>query len=116
MSFNNEGYLFVTVGGDNTLRQFDIRDLSKSDILFDREDDDPFIRVAFNKKNSNQIAMISLFSSKIFVLDVRYSYVPLVELSYHTDRVNNIAWSPETFNSNSYILCCLSDTCICCDY
>ena len=99
MSFDNEGNRFVTVGGDNTLRQFDIRDLSKSDILFDRDEDDPFIRVTWNKKDSNQIAMISLYSPKIFIFDVRYNYGPLLELNFHTDRVNNIAWSPDTDES-----------------
>lgn len=97
MSFNDDGNVFVTVGGDNTLRQFDIRDLSKSDILFDRDTDDPFIRVAWNKTDPNQIAMISLYSSNIFIFDIRNTYTGLKELSYHQDRVNNLSWSPVSY-------------------
>ena len=99
VSFNEDGNLFVTVGGDNTLRQFDIRDLSKSDILHDRDTDDPFIRVAWNQRNPTQIAMISLYSPSIFIYDVRNTYTKLKELNYHKDRVNNIAWSPEINSS-----------------
>ena len=101
MSFDKEGNKFVTVGGDNTLRQFDMRDLSKSHILFDQKDDDPFIRVAWNKKDCNQIALISLHSSKIFIFDVRSTDRPLYELKYHKDRVNNIVWNPDT-NGGKY--------------
>lgn len=90
----------MTVGGDNTLRQFDTRDLSKSDILYDRDEDDPFIRVVWNKKDTNQIAMISLYSHNIFLFDLRNTYSPLLELSYHKDRVNNIACSPLNHTSN----------------
>ena len=90
----------MTVGGDNTLRQFDIRDLSKSDILHDRDTDDPFIRVAWNRFNPDQIAMISLYSSSIFIFDIRNTFTELKELRYHKDRVNNLAWSPNSIESN----------------
>jgi WD40 repeat protein len=91
----------VTVGGDNTLRQFDIRDLTKSDILYDRDNNDPFVRVCWNKKNSNQIAMISLISSKILIFDKRNTYGHLKELTYHTGRVNNIAWCPTQYSGKN---------------
>lgn len=92
------------MGGDNTLRQFDIRDLSKSDILHDRDTDDPFIRVAWNRNNPNQIAMISLYSSSIFIFDIRNTYTDLKELRYHKDRVNNLAWSPTSIKRKFYRL------------
>ena len=85
----------MTVGGDNTLRKFDIRDLSKSDILHDRDNDnDPFVRVTWNKHNSNQIAMISLSSPQIHIYDIRNTFGHLEKLNYHSGRVNSIAWCP----------------------
>ena len=98
VSFNGDGNLFVTVGADNTLRKFDIRDLTKSDILHDRDNNDPFVRVCWNKKNSHQVAMISLSSSKILIYDIRNTFSKLKELNYHSGRVNNIAWSPVQYN------------------
>lgn len=100
VSFNDNGQSFVTVGGDNTLRKFDIRDLTKSNILYDRDDNDPFVKVCWNKTNTNQISMISMYSNKIFIFDVRHTYSPLVELDYHKDKINNITWSPFSQNSN----------------
>ena len=96
--------MFVTVGGDNTLRKFDIRDLTKSDILHDRDSEDPFVRVHWNGRNPHQIAMISLFSSKILVYDFRNTFGVLEELNYHSGRVNNIAWSPPSAYSQN-LLC-----------
>ena len=89
----------MTVGGDNTLRKFDIRDLTKSDILHDRDNDnDPFVRVSCNKQNSNQIAIISLSISNILIYDMRNTFGQLQELSYHSGRVNNIAWCPTNYS------------------
>jgi WD40 repeat protein len=92
------------VGGDNTLRKFDIRNLTRSDILHDRDNNDPFVRVHWNKNNSNQIAMISLMSSKILIYDCRNTFGHLEELSYHSGRVNNIAWCPNAYFSEN-LLC-----------
>ena len=88
----------MTVGGDDTLRKFDIRDLTKSDILHDRDNSDPFVRVCWNKKNANQIAMISLTSSQILIFDIRNTYGQLEQLNFHSGRVNNIEWCPTQYS------------------
>ena len=70
ISFNKTGNAFVSVGADCQLRSFDIRDLAKSNILNDTENDDPFVRVCWNKNDANQISMISMKSNNIYLYDI----------------------------------------------
>ena len=44
--------------------------------------------------------MISLYSSSIFIFDIRNTFTELKELVYHKNRVNNLAWSPSGYKSN----------------
>ena len=88
-----DAYVFSTVGADGSLRQFDTRDLSKSDILY--ECDEPLLRLSWNSVNSNLIAFIGLNQNYITVIDKRKPFMPCHQLYYHEGKgVNAISWAP----------------------
>jgi WD repeat-containing protein 68 len=58
IKFSNDPHIFSTVGADGSLRQFDTRDLTKSDIMF--EGVEPLMRLSQNKINDYQISFISM--------------------------------------------------------
>lgn len=90
--FSPEGNLFGTVGADCTARLFDVRDLTRSDIIY--ENNEPLLRVAFNSGRATILAFTSLFSPAITLMDIRKPFSPLSKLVYHKKPVSNIAWSP----------------------
>lgn len=94
VSFEYKGWEFATVGFDATVRQFDIRDLNKSDILLDYHE--PLVRVAFNNFVQHTLAVTSLESNDIIILDTRKPTKPILKLVYHKAPVNNVVWSPYT--------------------
>lgn len=92
ISFEPNGHQFATVGFDSTVRLFDIRDLTKSDIIL--ESNEPLIRLAFNEFLPNIIAVTSFENPEIIILDTRKPLVPMMKLVYHTKPINNIVWAP----------------------
>ena len=69
ISFSAEGNYFVTVGADQSARQFDIRDLTQSNIIY--EASEPIVKVEFNNKNPYVLALSTIFDSKIKIFDLR---------------------------------------------
>ena len=92
ISFEPTGNRFATVGFDSTVRLFDIRDLTKSDIILELHE--PLTRIAFNNQLVNIIAVASLETPMIYILDTRKPLCPFMQLRYHTKPVNNFVWSP----------------------
>lgn len=92
VSFEMDGFEFATVGFDATVRQFDMRDLTKSDIIL--EHSEPLTRLAFNNHCKYFLAVTTLDGHSIIILDTRKALAPLMELKYHQGRVNNIVWAP----------------------
>lgn len=103
ISFEPSGYEFATVGFDATVRQFDMRDLTKSDIIL--EHTEPLTRLAFNNFARNILAVTTLDGNSVLILDTRKALEPLMELSYHRRPVNNIVWAPYS----RWILCSIGD-------
>lgn len=92
ISFEPKGFEFATVGFDTTVRQFDTRDLNKSDIIL--EYDEPLTRIAFNNFSPNILAVTSMSGRSIIILDTRKPSKPYMRLTFHKSSVNNIVWSP----------------------
>jgi WD40 repeat protein len=85
------------VGADGSLRQFDTRDLTKSDILF--EGTEPLMRLSQNKINDFQISFISMDQNYITIIDKRKPFVAAHKLYYHKNQgVNAIQFSPNDSN------------------
>jgi len=83
---------FATVGADGSLRQFDVRDLRNSFILF--ETTEPLLRVAWSKQNVFQIAFISMDQNSITIMDTRKPFSAAYTLYSHNQPPSNIKWSP----------------------
>lgn len=95
--FQNNPNIFSTVGADGSLRSFDTRDLTRSDILY--EGVEPLMRVSQNKINDYQISFISLEQNFITIVDIRKPFTPAHKLYYHRGKgVNAISFSPKDSN------------------
>lgn len=112
VSLSHDPQVFATVGADGSVRHFDIRylkranvrDLTKSDIL--HEANEYLVRVAWNKNNRHNLAVIAMNDNSVTLLDTRKN-TPLttIKLSFHKAPVNNLAWAPHSF----YHICTVSD-------
>mmetsp|Transcript_8773 Transcript_8773/g.15068 ORF Transcript_8773/g.15068 Transcript_8773/m.15068 type:complete len:326 (-) Transcript_8773:38-1015(-) len=94
MAFARGTDVFASVGGDGSLRLFDLRSLEHSTILF--ECDQPLLRLAWNKQDPNYLATFALDSNRCVVLDVRVPSLPAAELSAHTSPINAATWAPHS--------------------
>jgi WD repeat-containing protein 68 len=94
IAFSDSESIFATAGGDGSIRQFDLRNLESSTVLYEKPDVSACLRLAWNKNEPNYLATITLDSSSIVVLDVRHAAVPVYTLNGHNSCVNALAWSP----------------------
>eukprot|EP00124_Ichthyophonus_hoferi_P003721 Ihof_evm3s343 gene=Ihof_evmTU3s343 len=92
--FSPGSNLFASVGADGSVRQFDMRCLEHSKILY--EDPKPLLRVAWNKHDPNYIATMAIASDKVVVIDVRGAPVPVMELIGHQSAVSGLDWAPHS--------------------
>eukprot|EP00359_Climacostomum_virens_P010249 CAMPEP_0204915948 /NCGR_PEP_ID=MMETSP1397-20131031/13862_1 /ASSEMBLY_ACC=CAM_ASM_000891 /TAXON_ID=49980 /ORGANISM="Climacostomum Climacostomum virens, Strain Stock W-24" /LENGTH=296 /DNA_ID=CAMNT_0052088227 /DNA_START=73 /DNA_END=963 /DNA_ORIENTATION=+ len=107
IAFSHNVNLFASVGADGSVRQFDLRNMEHSTILFESPDYTPLLRLAWNKHDSNYLATIMMESSIVTILDVRNPGRPVFKLNGHQNCVNSIAWAPHS----SYHLCSAGDDC-----
>ncbi len=94
IAFSHDPHVFASVGGDGSLRKFDLRNLEHCSILYETPNI-PILRVAWNKIDPNYVALVSLESNRVTILDIRNFAYTYQELKGHTNYVNSIAWSPE---------------------
>lgn len=60
ISFSPEKNLFASVGADGSCRQFDLRNLEHSTVLYETENSTPLLKLAWNKNDLNQVAVIAM--------------------------------------------------------
>lgn len=106
INFSPNPDIFGTVGGDGSLRVFDLRSLEHSTILYESPDLTPLVRVGWNQYDANFVCTIGSGSNKIVVIDTRKPTVPYCELSSHTSNVNSVSWSP---HSSTHLCSCSTD-------
>lgn len=105
--------VFVSAGGDGSMRLFDLRQLSTSTILFDSGSSiqsntnsaKSVVRVACNKINPNMIGALCVDSNDIVLLDPRAPGRVLATLTNHVGQPNSISWAPHS----AHHLCSASD-------
>lgn len=71
-----------------------LRDLSKSDILY--EANDYLVRVAWNKNNKHYVAIISMNDNSVTLIDTRKQVATPTKLIFHKAPVNHLAWAPHS--------------------
>ncbi|CAD8153147.1 unnamed protein product [Paramecium pentaurelia] len=94
--FSVDHQIFASVGADGSCRQFDLRALDHSTVLFETENNNPIVRLAWNKMDTNYLAIIEMDVNYVTLLDTRQPLLPLAKLKNHKDYVNAIAWAPES--------------------
>lgn len=117
VSFSKHGSgreVFVTVGGNGTVKLFDLRGSGASTTLHEKDcllmpgfTNKALVRVACNKQDSNLVATFGINSNDILILDVRRPGTPLVTLESHTGNLNSISWAPHS----AHHLCSASEDC-----
>lgn len=94
IAFGHDTFTFATAGGDGSVRQFDTRNFDHCIIIYESQDQAPFLRLAWNLVNPNYLATFTADSCMVTIIDLRYPTQPYVELAGHIDAVNAMAWSP----------------------
>lgn len=105
ISFCRNENVFITTGGDGSVRVFDTRALDSCSIIFESQDNYPLTRVSWNLNNPYFIAALGLDKNIIYIIDQRITNNPYAFLNYHTNVVNAVSWAP---NSNAHI-CSVGD-------
>ena len=90
----SEENIFISTGADGSIRQFDLRCLEHSTILYECKQKSPFIRVSWNSKNKDQFAAISDNKKNIYVINIPSTDKKKKELNAHSSVVNAFSWSP----------------------
>ena len=94
IAFSETENIFATAGGDGSIRQFDLRNLESSTVLYEKQDISACLRLAWNKHDPFYLATITLDSNTINVLDIRLPSIPVYTLTGHNNCVNTLSWSP----------------------
>jgi len=105
ISFANGKDVFGTVGADGSMRMFDLRSLEHSIILYESPDMSALLRLAWNKKNPNYVAVVPTESRAAMILDIRMPSMSVAELVGHQAPLNGVAWAPHS----EHHLCTVSD-------
>lgn len=71
ISFSDQN-VFASVGADGSARTFDLRSLEHSTVLFETENNLPLLKLAWNRLDSNYVAVIAMDQSYVTILDIRY--------------------------------------------
>jgi len=72
--------VFASVGGDGSVRMFDLRSLEHSTIIYESPDLDPLLRLEWNKQDPNYMATFMVDSRRTIILDIRVPSLPVAEL------------------------------------
>ena len=108
IQFGKEENFLITGGEDDSVRLFDLRNLSHSTIIYEAKGNSPINKVAWNLQNSNLIAALSLDKNVIYIFDIRMnSIVSFDELNLHKEPVTGCVWAPD----NPIKLCSVSEDC-----
>lgn len=113
VSFSRSGSgrdVFVSAGGDGSVRLFDLRRLSTSIVLYEADRATPsdrkaLVRVCCNKQDPNFVSAFAINSRDLLIMDVRNPSRPVVKLSSHLGNLNSMSWAPHS----AHHLCSASD-------
>jgi len=99
--------MFASVGVDGSVRMFDLRHLEHSTIIYEEPDNNPLVRLAWNKQDANYLAAFAMHGTSLLLLDIRVPCKPVASLSSTSGQnngnasassscVNGVAWAPHS--------------------
>lgn len=100
IAFSQDPNIFVTASTDFSVRKFDLRSLEQCSIIYENSRQQFVVRVAWNKQDSNYLAILSADSNTVALLDIRAQVHPIMEIKGHTSGINSMCWA-----SNSSQIC-----------
>ena len=65
-------------------------------MLYETEHSQPLLKLAWNKNDANQVAVIAMDQCSLTILDTRMPLTPVCRLVNHRECVNAIAWAPQS--------------------
>uniref|UniRef100_G3WE90 Uncharacterized protein n=1 Tax=Sarcophilus harrisii TaxID=9305 RepID=G3WE90_SARHA len=107
IAFGGSRDVFASAGADGAIRQFDLRQLDRSTILYQEPQRFPLLRLAWNKLNLNYMATLAMESTEVTILDLRKPGTPMIRLNRHGACVNGLTWAPHSPGH----LCTAGDDC-----
>ena len=87
---------FATASADGSLRLFDLRSPEQCSLMYETCDQTPLLRLAWNKMDAQYVAVLSMDSSVVVIVDLRYPSVPVARLCGHHNNVNCVDWAPHS--------------------
>lgn len=105
ISFSSDRNLFASVGADGSARQFDLRNLEHSTVLYETRTSQPLLKLAWNLKDPHYVGVIEMDQSYLTILDTRQPLRQLCRCNSHKDFVNALAWAPQS----NYHICTVAD-------
>lgn len=106
--------MFASVGVDGSVRMFDLRHLEHSTIIYEEPDNNPLVRLAWNRQDANYLAAFAMHGTSLLLLDIRVPCKPVAQLSSTSASqnstvqgngtstnstssfVNGVAWAPHS--------------------
>ena len=104
ISWSLEESIFATVGEDGSVRLFDIRELSNSNIVYECENKTGLTHIKWNMVNPDLMAVVAENDSNVLLFDRRKPN-HIVETLHHDAKVTAIAWAPH----NADLICSVSE-------
>eukprot|EP00835_Amoeboradix_gromovi_P003978 NODE_286_length_11757_cov_0.187768.p4 type:complete len:328 gc:universal NODE_286_length_11757_cov_0.187768:6605-5622(-) len=101
---------FATCGADGSIRMFDMRSLT---IIYEVPNEVPLLKVDWNIIDPNYILAVPAVNNEILIIDKRYPSVPVTQLRYHTDSINDAQWC---YNSDRILSCGDDSKLLVCDF
>lgn len=101
----HDEHIFISAGADGSIRQFDLRSLEHSTILYECRQKSEFTRVSWNSQNKDQFSAISDKKKSIYVINIPSTDKKKKELNAHSNSVNSFAWAP----NDQSILCTVGE-------
>ena len=95
-TFSTTPEIFASVGGDGSVRLFDLRNLEHSTILYETADTTPLLRVAWNALDPHFLLTFGSASNRLTLLDTRLPSIPVAELVGPTGLLNDLTWAPHS--------------------
>ena len=87
-------FQFATCSSDGSVRLFDTRVLEHSTVQYESQVNNPILRVMWNRADPNYLAVITMDSPNVAILDIRILMFAVAELRGHSEPVNALCWNP----------------------
>lgn len=98
INFGPNENTFISTGADGSIRLFDLRSLDTCSVIFESQDQSPINRIKWNHIDEHFISATLQDKNIVYIIDSRVLNTPYACLNFHTNLVNEICWSPNSWS------------------